>query len=597
MDQIKKRDEVLDKYKWDLTRIFSDKKEAYLCLNEVLASAKELAKYQGKILESKDSFKYCVNLYFNINRKLEKLVVYSNLALHEDLSNSECQKLVGSVDKLNDNVSILLAFFIPEILNCDEKKVKEYIDSDDELKDYKFFFTDLFREKSHVLSLKEEKLLASCGDIFSSFSNIYDMFSDVDISFDKCHDENHKKIVLDESSYYRLIRSEDRAVRKEAFTNLYLGYEKYKNTFAEILKGSIKSDSFSAKIRNYKNALDMALSSLNIDDRLYDTLIKKTNDNLDLLHKYISLRKSVMKTDELHLYDLYSPLVDNIDKKYDYEEAKDLVLKSLNVLGDDYVSSLKNLFDSRCVDVYHTKNKKSSAYSWGCYDALPYVLLNYEGTFNDVSTIAHEMGHAMHSYYSNKYQSYQNASYSLFLAEIASQTNEILLNSYCYKNAKKKEEKLYFLNNLLDTIRTAFYRQVMFAEFEKIIHEKDESGDVLTTDSLCDIYYDLNKKYFGDDIVVDDLIKYEWIRISHFYRSFYVYMYATGIAVASSIANKILDGDSTMQENYLKLLKSGGKTYSLDILKEVGIDIVNDDTIDQVFVLFNKTIDLFLKTM
>ncbi len=596
MEQLKKRSEIEEKYKWDLTKIYKSNDDVNKDIECVKKLVKDITCYKGKLLDNSDNFALATKLYFEISRKLEKLAVYSTLSFHEDLSDSTKQNLVGIVDKLTDYVSSSLAFYVPEVLEANYDDVFAYVKENKDLEEYQFYFQDLFREKEHSLSLKEEELLANLGEALSSFSNTYDVLSDVDLTFDDISVNGERKL-LDESSYYRFIRSNDRNVRKQAFVNLYLGYGKFKNTYTEIFKGSIKSDTFIAKTRKYKSALDMALSSLNIDVDLYHVLISKTNDNLNLLHDYISLRKKVMNLDEIHLYDLYCPLVSDDDSHYNYEDGKNLVVDALGVLGSTYCDDLKHLFDSRSVDVYHTENKKSSAYSFGCYDADPYVLLNYEGTFNDVSTLAHEMGHAMHSYYSNANQSYVNASYTLFLAEIASQTNEILLNSYCYKNASSKSKKQFYLNNLLEVIRTAFYRQVMFAEFEEIVHSKDESGEVLTTDILCDIYYDLNKKYFGNDIVIDKDIAYEWIRISHFYRSFYVYMYATGIAVATRIANDILDGKQDAKENYLKFLQSGGKTYSLDILKNVGIDIINDDTIDQVFVLFKRTLEEFEKTL
>jgi len=591
--KIKLREEIDGKYQWDLSKIYGSQKEIDADILRVKEFTKEMASYQGKLASDANTLYNATTMYFRIMRIIDKLVVYSNMKFHEDMSNSESQILVGKISKLSDDISEELAFYSPELLKEDYSKILAFEKEFKELEKYHFTFEDLFREKKHILPLNQEQMMARLGEVFSASSDTYEMLNDVDITFGMIHDEEGKEVELTESNYSKYMKSSNRNVRKDAFTTLYKSYGNLKNTFASTFKGSIKADTFISKIRNYENTLSMSLYSDNISVQLYENLISKVSDRLDIVYDYMKLRKEVLGLDELHMYDIYAPLVSNNDKVYTYEEAKELVINALSFLGEDYIKNLKLLFDSSCIDVFHNKNKRGGAYSWGSYDTLPYVLLNFEGTFNDVSTIAHELGHAMHSYYSHNAREYHDANYTIFLAEIASTVNEILLNRYCYLHATDVSEKLFYLNNLLENFRTTLIRQTMFAEFEKIVHEKDEAGEVLTEEEITNIYYELNKKYYGEEIVHDKEIGLEWMRITHFYNSFYVYKYATGIAVAAKIALAILNGEENALENYLEFLKSGGKTYSLDILKGVGIDIVHDDTIDKALDSFESTLKEF----
>lgn len=597
MEQIKKREEIDDLYKWDLNKIYNSKKQIENDIATIKKLISKFQKYEGKLLESAKNLLDATKIHFDIIRLIDKLTVYSNMLYHEDMSCSKNQILVGKISKLSDEVFEKLAFYSPELLKSDFAKINDFILEEKDLETYRFVFEDLFREKAHTLSLVEEQLLARLGEVFSGPNDIYEALDDVDLSFSNVIDENNLEIQLNGSNYTRLIKSNNRRVRRDTFLKFYEGYNNFKNTFASCLNASINADYFISKTRKYNSVLEMSLFSNNIDTNLYDKLISKVNDNLDVLHKYVALKKKVLNLDEMHMYDMYVPLISDIDKTYSYEDAKSLVLKALEPLGSDYINDLENVFNSNCIDVYNNKNKRGGAYSWGCYDSDPYVLLNYESTFNDVSTVAHELGHSMHSYYSNKNQEYHNSSYTIFLAEIASVVNEILLNKYAYNHADSKEEKLYYLNNLLESFRTTLYRQTMFAEFEKIIHEMVASNETLTADNLSDVYLSLNKKYYGDSVISDDEISYEWARISHFYSSFYVYKYATGIAIACRIVSDILDNKENAKENYLEFLKSGGKDYSLNILKNVGIDIVNDDTIDKAIEMFNDTLEEFIKVL
>lgn len=596
MQKEKKRSEIDKKYQWDLSAIYQNNNQIEEDIKKVKVLADKMSIFEGRLTENSKTLEQALNTNFEMLRTFDKLVVYSNMKLHEDLSNTKDQKLVGKIDQLSDEISEQIAFITPELLKSNEKDIKNMILENPNLKVYEYTLLDIFRDKEHVLSTNDEQMLASLGEVFSASSNTYDMLSDVDLTFKPIVDEEGNKVELTESNYSKYIKSKDRNVRKSAFESLFSSYEALKNTFAGTLKGNMIANRFIAKKRKYPSTLEMELFQDDIPKKLYDNLIEKVTNNLDVIDEYLKIRKEILNLDELHLYDLYTPLVEN-KKTYSYEDAKKLVIEALKPLGEKYNKDLNYLFENHIIDVYHNQNKRGGAYSWGCYDSKPYVLLNYENTFTDVSTLAHELGHAMHSFNSNKTQKYPNASYTIFLAEIASTVNEILLNEYCYQNAKEKEEKLYFLNNLLELFRTTLVRQTMFAEFEKIMYEKCENDEVLTEEEFSNTYYELNKKYYRGNVVHDDKIRYEWARISHFYNSFYVYKYATGISIAAKIASSILKNEENALENYLKFLSSGGKDSSLNILKEVNIDIVNDDTIDCAIIMFKNTLEEFKKVI
>ncbi len=593
MTKPRKREEVSDKYKWDLSKIYKNEEELNKDIEVIKTKVEELLKYQGNLVKDSKNLEEATNKYFEISRLIDKIIVYSHMKRHEDLSVSKNEALVGKVDKFCDEISEKLAFYTPELLNEDYEIVEKYLKENPNLQKYAFMFEDLFREKDHILSLKQEEMMARLGEIFSIPENTFHVLDDVNLKFQNIKDETGKEVALTNSNYSVYIKSNDREVRKQAFESLYNSYNSFKNTFASLLKGNIKSNFFVSNSRHYNSPLEMSLYGDNIDKKLYLNLIEKVHNNLDIVHDYMKTRKKVLNLEELHMYDVYAPLVENSEKEYSYEEAKDLVIKALSPLGETYIKDLKTLFDSNCIDVYHNENKRGGAYSWGCYETLPYVLLNYEGKFTDVSTVAHELGHSMHSFYSCKYQDYHDSGYPIFLAEIASTVNEILLNKYCSQNAKTKEEKAYYLNNLLENFRTTLIRQTMFAEFELKIHDLEQEGVSLTEEVLSETYLELNKLYFGEDVISDDLIKLEWARIPHFYTSFYVYKYATGISVAARIASDILNHKEGALENYLEFLSSGGNNYPLEILKKVGIDIVNDDTIDKALELFRETLEEF----
>lgn len=592
MEKQKAREDIALKYKWDLSKMYNSSIEINNDIQTIKKDIKNLVnKYKNHILDNSNTLYEAIILELKINRVLNNLNCYANMKFHEDTNIDDSQSLVGDINNLSVTVSEKLSFFEPEILNCSYDLIKKYLNENKKLEEYKFYLEEMFSLKNHILSEDKEMILALSEDVLSSASDIFDRINDTDIKFGFIKDEQNQKVELTKSNYSKYISSSSRSVRKQAFKTLYKSYEDLKNTLATCLYKDVKASSFIAKVRNYDNPLQMSLITHNIDPKLYDKLINTVSKRLDIVYKYINIRKKIMGIEKIHMYDLYNPLFKDSDKEYNFEEAKNIILDTLKVFGDDYILKLKKAFDERWIDVYNNKGKRGGAYSWGSYDSYPYLLLNYENKFDDVSTLIHELGHSMHSYYSNENQNYQYASYPIFLAEIASTVNEMLLNRYMYNKATTKEEKLSILTDLLDSFRTTLIRQTMFAEFEKIIYEKNLNNEVLTTNILSNTYYELNKKYYGEEIVHDKEIKYEWSRIPHFYSSFYVYQYATGICVAAKITKEILNGNKEMLDNYILFLKSGGSDYPLNILKKCGIDIVNDNTIDDALDMFNDTLN------
>lgn len=587
----KLRCDIKDNYKWDLEKIYKNEEEIEKDIAYVKEECNNLLKYKGILCNDSNTLYDAITTYYKISRTLDKLVVYSNMKYHEDMALSRSKITVSKIDKLNDDIASKLSFFTPELLKQDKKIIDKYIEKNDKLKEYKFVLDDVFHEKPYILSAEKESMMARLGEVFNNPTDIYETLDAVDVKF-KDFTVDGKTYPLNQSNYTVYLKDYNREIREKAFHNFYETYNDYKNTFASVLYGNIKTNFFISNERGYKSPLHMYLYQENIDEAIYDRLIKKVNERIDISYKYIKLRKKVLNLDELHMYDIYVPLVYH-DKKYTFESAIEIVKKALAPLGDNYIKDLTEIINSNCIDVYHNRNKQTGAYSWGSYDTLPYVLLNFEGTFNDVSTIAHELGHSMHSYYSKKNNPYQTSSYTIFLAEIASTVNEILLNKYMYNNSTTKEEKLYYLNNLLEMLRTTLIRQTMFAEFEKTLYDKEQNGTILTEEEISNTYLELNKKYYGNDIISDDEIRLEWARISHFYKGFYVYKYATGISIACKIVSDILENKEGALENYMKLLKSGGSNYSLELLKLANVDIANDDTIDKALDLFDETIEEF----
>ncbi len=592
----KTRDEIETKYTWDLTLIY--KTDAYFekDYERVSKEINDITRYKGILVKSASNLLGYLKLSNELERKLYKLYYYANLKNDQDTTNTKYQAMLGKVKNLLTKFEELDAYADPELMSIDYSIIEKYYEEEKELKEYEFVLSNLFRFKKHILSKEVEEVLSSLSNSLNNSSETYELLTDSDMKFGKILDENNEEVELTESNYSVFLHSKDRRVRKEVFNKILTTYGEYKNTISSTFAGNVDTLTTLAKLKKYDSSLEAALFSDNVDKEVYNNLIKTVKDNLSVLYKYFKLKKDFLKLDEFHLYDQYVDLVEENTKKYTFLEAKDLVIEALSVLGEDYIKNLNKAFDERWIDVYNNKGKRGGAYSSGFYDTKPYVLLNYEGTINDVSTLAHELGHSMHTYYSCLNNPYQYSSYKIFVAEVASTVNELLLNFHLL-NKGSKEDKKYILSNLMNLFKATIYRQTMFAEFERDMHNLKEQGGVLTNEVLCDNYYKLNLDYFGPDVVVDDEIKYEWERIPHFYYNFYVYKYAIGLSCACYIVDNILNKKENALENYLKFLSSGGSDYPINELKIAGIDVTKKDVIESAIKMFDNFIEQFKELM
>ena len=587
----KERQDVDDKFKWNLDSLYESEDNWERDFNKSKEITKQLMEFKGKIAESADNLFEVLKLSDEIGRIIENLYTYAKMSLDQDTKVSKYQALSDRAESLSVDIGAKTSFIMPEIMDMGSEKVHEYIENKDELKLYTQALNELLRQEAHTLSEKEETIIAQMGELSSSPENIFSMLNNADIVFPKIKNENGEEIEITHGNFIPLMESRNRDVRKNAFKALYSTYSSYRNTFAMALNSEVKKNIFYAKVRKYDSALESALDGNNISTDVYNNLIDVVNQNLPLMHKYIDIRKKVLNLDELHMYDLYTPMIDEVDMKINYEQAKDMMLEGLKPLGEDYLDVVRTGLDSNWIDVYENKGKQSGAYSWGTYDSNPYILLNYHETLDNVFTLAHEMGHSMHSYYTHNNQPYVYGNYSIFLAEIASTTNESLLMDSLLKNAQKKEEKLFLLNHYLEQFRGTIFRQTMFAEFERDIHEEVESGGTLTADRLSQMYRELNIKYYGKSIIVDEEVDIEWARIPHFYYDFYVFQYATGFSAAVDFSERILKQDDDTLEKYKTYLKSGSSDYPLEILKNAGIDMTKKEPIENALNLFKELLE------
>lgn len=591
----KTRSEIDKNYQWDLSTIYGSIDEwnkEYISTKDKLPS---LTKYKGSLLKDANTLLEFLNLDTEINRKLDKLFSYAHLLNDEDTTNTKNQELFGKIVNLNNEYSKITTFVKPELLKSNYEQIKAFYKDLPELKEYEVLLEEIYRYKEHTLDEREERIVAELNKSLSSPSEIFEKLTDADMKFPDIVDEKGNSVEFTESNYSIFIRSKDRRVRKDAFNILHNTYGKYKNTLSETYASLVEVEVALSKIYNFESAIKMSLFDDNIDVSVYDNLVKTVNENLKELYKYYDLRKKMLNLDEQHLYDTYVSLVEDDNKNYTFSEAKDLVLKALSVLGDDYVEILNKAFDEKWIDVFNNVGKRSGAYSSGCYDTNPFILLNFEGKLDDVSTLSHELGHSVHSYLSREFNSYQNASYKIFVAEVASTVNELLLNNYMLKNTSDKNEKLSILNKQLELFKSTIFRQTMFAEFERDMHAIVEQNGVLTNEVLCDAYYKLVKKYFGDSVYIDEAIKYEWSRIPHFYYNFYVYKYATGLSAAAFIASQILSGNKEYIEKYKNFLKLGGSMYPIDELKQIDIDMTKKEVVESAIEMFKNTLEEFEK--
>lgn len=589
----KLRCEIEDKYKWDLTKIYKDEKEWQKDFDDVKEKILKVLEYKDSFLSNGKKLYEYLKYDEEVSRKLEKIYYYAHLNYDADTLDEKYKVMTNKVSDLFTKYNELSSFVVPEILKLDEEKLNTFYKEEEKLEDYRFSIENIYRFKNHTLDEEKEKMLSNLSKCLSNPEETYEALTDSDFEYDYITDEKGNKVKFNESNYSLFIKSKDRSVRKRAFEMLHNKYKKYIRTITSTYKGEVETNVVLAKIRNYDSAISASLYSDNVSQDIYNNLIKVVNDNMDVLYDYYDLKREILSLDRLHMYDTYVEIINKIDKKYSFDEAKEIVMEALSILGDKYIKNLKKAFDEKWIDIYHSKGKRSGAYSSGNFDVNPYVLLNFEGTLNDVSTLAHELGHSMHTYLSCKNNPYQYSSYEIFVAEVASTVNELLLANYMLKNSKNKEEKLAVINHILDLYKATLYRQTMFAEFEKETHKLREKGEVLTSDLLSNTYYNLVKKYFGPNVLCDDLIKYEWARIPHFYYNFYVYKYATGISAASYIVDGILNNKEGALENYIKFLKSGGSMYPLDELKIAGVNLNSKSVILSAIKTFEKYLKEF----
>lgn len=589
--ELLKRSEVKEENTWKLSDMYATNEAWEAELTEIDRLAAELEKMEGKVTASAADLLFVCNHMAAMDEKIELAYNYAERLSDEDTKNTKHQAMVQKIMMLYAGISSRLAFIDPEILATSDDVLEGYYKEEGKLKFYRKWIEEIQRLKPHSLSAECEKLLALSAETCQNPQQTYSMFNNADIQFPEIEDENGEKVRISHGRFVRLLESADRRVRKDAFVGLYQTYGQFINTVASIYNGQVKQQIFQAKARNYQSTLEAAVNANNVSPKVYENLVRTVNANLDKMHRYVSLRKKCLGVDELHMYDIYTPMIPDAAKKISFEEAKETVLKALAPLGEDYVAKVKEGFENRWIDVYENEGKRSGAYSAGAYGTHPYVLLNYNESLDDMFTLAHEMGHAMHSYYSNETQPYIYSQYKIFVAEVASTCNEILLMEYLLKNTTEKKERAYLLNHYLDSFKGTVYRQTQFAEYEMITNKMAEEGESLTADTLNKTYLELNKKYYGPDMVSDDEIALEWARIPHFYYNFYVYQYATGFSSAVAIAHNILKNGAPAVEQYKKFLSGGCSAAPVELLKIAGVNLEEPKPIQDALDVFGSIID------
>ena len=588
---VKKREEINLEDKWKLEKIYANEDAWEKDFNILKKESPKLREFAGKLNDKEEIIKY-LELNEKVSRLGETLYVYAHMKSDEDTSNQKYQSYMNKIDAFMAEFASYGAFFVPEILALPDEFIKDLIKNDERFKIYEFMLMDILKEKPHILTKEMEELLALASDCLDAPSSIHNMLTNADMTFGNIKDEDGDEVELTEGNYSSFIKSKDRSVREAAFKRLFGEYKKFDNTLATTLTSSVKSFNFSARVRKYSSPIEASLSPNDIPVSVYENAIKTINDNLSSLHRYVKIKKKLLGLEEMHMYDLYVPIIEVEKEKISFDEGVKLANEGLKPLGEEYLNLFNEGINSGWIDKYENKGKRGGAYSWGGYDTMPYVLLNYHNELNDVSTLVHEMGHSLHSYYSRKTQPYYYAGYTLFCAEVASTTNEALLIHYLIEKEQDKKKKLYLINQELEQIRTTVFRQLMFAEFELYTHNALNAGEALTAADYSAKWHELNVNYFGPDMVVDEDIDMEWARIPHFYSDFYVYQYATGYAAASAFANAILEGKENAVEKYKGFLKAGGSKYPIDILKDAGVDMTTSEPLEATIHRFNELLDM-----
>lgn len=593
MNKQKLRSEIDEKDKWDLKTIYKSEEEFSTDLEDIKKEVKKLETFKGKLTKSAKNLYNFLSFSDELELKIYKLFVYAKLDYDSDTTNTKAKDRMGKIEELLTIYSVSNSYVLPELLSVKYTVIKGFIKEEKALEKYKYNLEKIYRFEKHKLNEDEEKILSEFSNVLSASEKIYSSLTDSDLTFGTIKDKEEYE--LTSSNYSKFIESKNRRVRKEAFSKMLNAYGNFRNTICDIYNTYVEYSIRSAKLHKFNSSLEASLFNDNVDVKVYNNVIDVVHKNLNVLYKYYATKKDCLKLDELHIYDIYVDLVKNCSRQYSFEEAKDIVLNSLSILGDDYINNLNKAFDERWIDIYNNKGKISGAYSSGTYGTNPFVLLNFEGEFLDVTTLAHELGHSMHTYYSCKYNTYNNSSYEIFVAEVASTVNELLVYYYLLENSKTKKEKLSILNRLMNLYKSTIFRQTMFAEFEKNIHKKKEEGVILTPEFIENEYYNLNKIYYGENVVVDEEIKYEWSYVPHFYNDFYVYMYAIGLSCACHIVKNIKENKENAKENYLKFLKTGGSMDPIDELKIAGVDVEDPKIYESAISMFNDVIDEFNK--
>lgn len=594
MSEVKKvpqRSEVAPELTWDLGLIFTTDQDFEDAFKKVNIEAEKFKGYQGTLCDGPAALLAAVKALLDVYRLSEKVYVYASMKNDQDTTNSKYQGMFSRVQALMASIEGELAWFDPELMSLGKEKVQEYLQQEPELKEYSHLFEDTLRFAEHTLSAPEEKLLASMGDIFAVPENIFSVLDDADLKFADVIDQNGDRTELTDSTYSQLIQSTDREIRKQAFTKLYEVYHQFLRTFGKTLGSHVHIQNYDAKVRHYGSARQAALNANNIPETVYYNLVQIVHSHLDLLQRYVGLRKRVLKLTDLSMYDLYTPLTGKPELTYTFEEGKKIALKALSVLGSDYVGQVQNAFEKRYIDVIPNKGKRGGAYSGGGYDTPPYILLNWNDDLDSLYTLVHEMGHSMHSQLTKQHQPFQYGDYSIFVAEIASTTNENLLTAYLLEHEADPAVRAYVLNYYLDGFKGTVYRQTQFAEFEQWLHETDAKGESLTADEMSTKYLDLNRQYYGKEVGSTPQIADEWARIPHFYYDFYVYQYSTGFAAATTLANNILDDQPEDTAAYLHYLQSGSSDYPINIMKQAGVDMTKVDYLENAFTVFEKRLE------
>lgn len=589
------RNEVSDDLKWDLSRVFKNNQEWEQEYKQVAQEIKNLSKFKGTLAKSGKDLYEGITAILAVNRRLEKVYVYATMSSDVDTSNNHYLGFVAKAQSLANQMSAAIAFVDPEILSIPEETLAKFMQDEPRLENYRHRLEQITQKRPHTLPANEEKIIADAGDAMGTSANTFNVLTNSDMEYGYVQDEDGEMVQLSDGLYSLLIQSQDRNVRKNAFDVMYASYGQFENSLASTLSGEVKAHNFNARVHKYNSAREAALSENSVPTAVYDTLIKEVNSHLDLLHRYVALRKKILGLKDLQMYDMYVPLTGKPVLSYNFEEAKAEARKALAPLGEDYLKHVDYIFNNRVIDVVENQNKVTGAYSGGAYDTDPYELLNWEDNLDSLYTLVHETGHSVHSWYTRNTQPYVYGDYPIFVAEIASTTNENILTEYFLDKITDPKTRAFVLNHYLDSFKGTLFRQTQFAEFEQFIHETDANGQPLTADVLDEFYGNLNQRYYGDSVEPGGEIAMEWSRIPHFYYNFYVYQYATGFAAATALANKVVHGTEQERDAYINFLKSGSSDYPTEIMKRASVDMTKADYLRDAFDTFEKRLNEFEK--